>query len=135
MPKQSRVAPSAFAKVRTSLERMEPDLIKQLVPHDLLHAIVEGQLHITFDVFPRARDASYLLSRAMVEYGRERTTEGINQKLCELFRDALLLADADNAFDSVENIDHLSIILFHAGMGNETGLSMTFRPRTFLPKI
>ena len=47
MPQQHRVAPSRFAKVRIRLEQVEPDLIKKLLPHDLLLAILR-ELGICF---------------------------------------------------------------------------------------
>lgn len=81
--------------------------------------VSEGRLHITWDVYPKGTDASYVVDREMVEYGRERSPDAQNRKLCELFRDGVERADSQEAVLDFGGYD--CVLLFHAGVGRETG--------------
>ena len=78
-----------------------------------------GRVAIEAEVFPRTERLAYALPQTMLHYGNGRTTEEIGDKWIELLRDALdaALADADGPQLS----DYNSFLVFHAGVGHETG--------------
>ena len=81
--------------------------------------VSEGRVEIAAEVFPREQRLAYTLPRSMLHYGNGRTTEEIGAKWIELLRDALQLALADP--DGPALSDYNSFLVFHAGVGHETG--------------
>ena len=78
-----------------------------------------GQVKISSEVFPRAARQAYSLPQSMLHYGNGRTTEEIGEKWIELVRDALHAAQADPDGPRLDEFN--SFLVFHAGVGYETG--------------
>ena len=78
-----------------------------------------GEIEIESAVFPLARERAYTLPRPMLEYGNGRSREEIDAKWGQLLRDAVALADAD--VQGPVFAQYNSLLLFHAGVGHETG--------------
>ena len=78
-----------------------------------------GRVEISAEVFPRATRQAYALPQSMLHYGNGRTTEEIGEKWIELVRDALHAAQADPDGPRLDEFN--SFLLFHAGVGYETG--------------
>ena len=78
-----------------------------------------GQVAISAEVFPRAAQQAYALPQSMLHYGNGRTTEEIGAKWIELVRDALHAARADPDGPRLDEFN--SFLVFHAGVGYETG--------------
>ena len=81
--------------------------------------VSEGQVAISAEVFPRAMQQAYSLPQPMLHYGNGRTTEEIGAKWIELLRDALAAALADPNGPRLDEFN--SFLVFHAGVGYETG--------------
>jgi len=79
-----------------------------------------GRVTISAEVFPRAARQAYALPQSMLYYGNGRTTEEIGAKWIELVRDALHAALADP--DSPRLDEFNSLLVFHAGVGYESGV-------------
>ena len=78
-----------------------------------------GRVAISAEVFPRAAQQAYTLPQSMLHYGNGRTTEEIGEKWIELVRDALHAAQADPDGPRLDEFN--SFLVFHAGVGYETG--------------
>ena len=78
-----------------------------------------GRVEISAEVFPRAVRQAYALPQSMLHYGNGRTTEEIGAKWIELVRDALHAAQADPDGPRLDEFN--SFLVFHAGVGYETG--------------
>ena len=78
-----------------------------------------GRVAISSEVFPRAAQQAYTLPQSMLHYGNGRTTEEIGAKWIELVRDALHAALADPDGPRLDEFN--SFLVFHAGVGYETG--------------
>ena len=78
-----------------------------------------GQVAISAEVFPRAARQAYTLPQSMLHYGNGRTTEEIGVKWIELVSDALHAALADPDGPRLDEFN--SFLVFHAGVGYETG--------------
>ena len=78
-----------------------------------------GRIAISSEVFPRAARQAYALPQSMLHYGNGRTTEEIGAKWIELVRDALDAALADPDGPRLDEFN--SFLVFHAGVGHETG--------------
>ena len=78
-----------------------------------------GRVTISAEVFPRAARQAYALPQSMLHYGNGRTTEEIGAKWIELVRDALDAALADPDGPRLDEFN--SFLVFHAGVGYETG--------------
>ena len=78
-----------------------------------------GRVEISAEVFPRAARQAYALPQSMLHYGNGRTTEEIGEKWIELVRDALHAALADPDGPRLDEFN--SFLVFHAGVGYETG--------------
>ena len=78
-----------------------------------------GRVEISAEVFPRAARQAYALPQSMLHYGNGRTTEEIGEKWIELVRDALHAALADPDGPRLDEFN--SFLVFHAGVGHETG--------------
>ena len=79
-----------------------------------------GRVAISAEVFPRAAPQAYTLPQSMLHYGNGRTTEEIGAKWIELVRDALDAALADPDGPRLDEFN--SFLVFHAGVGYETGM-------------
>ncbi len=78
-----------------------------------------GRVAIAAEVFPRVAQQAYTLPQSMLHYGNGRTTEEIGAKWIELVRDALHAALADPDGPHLDEFN--SFLVFHAGVGYETG--------------
>ena len=78
-----------------------------------------GRVAISSEVFPRVAQQAYTLPQSMLHYGNGRTTEEIGAKWIELVRDALHAALADPDGPRLDEFN--SFLVFHAGVGYETG--------------
>ncbi len=78
-----------------------------------------GRVAISSEVFPRVAQQAYTLPQSMLHYGNGRTTEEIGAKWIELLRDALHAARADPDGPRLDEFN--SFLVFHAGVGYETG--------------
>ncbi len=81
--------------------------------------VSDGRVVIESEVFPRVERLAYRLPQRMLHYGNGRTTEEIGVKWIELLRDAIEMALADP--DGPQLSDFNSFLVFHAGVGHETG--------------
>ena len=81
--------------------------------------VSDGRVSIESEVFPRVERRAYTLPQTMLHYGNGRTTEEIGDKWIELLRDAVEMALADP--DGPQLADFNSFLVFHAGVGHETG--------------
>lgn len=90
-----------------------------------------GQLILSGDVFPIGEDEAYQLKEKMTYYNPNRTPEENNIRLAELFRDAILSADAD---PNLKFADYQSFIVFHAGVGKDVDLGFDDTPQD-IPSI
>ena len=78
--------------------------------------VSDGRLNIDFTVLPEDPDAAYRMPERALIYGNGRTPEQIDEKWVRLLRDAVAAADDDVTFS-----DYNSFLVFHAGLGHETG--------------
>ena len=78
-----------------------------------------GRVAISAEVFPHAVQQAYTLPQPMLHYGNGRTTEEIGAKWIELVRDALEAALAGSDGPRLDEFN--SFLVFHAGVGYETG--------------
>ncbi|MYA24287.1 MAG: hypothetical protein F4Z30_16590 [Gemmatimonadetes bacterium] len=78
-----------------------------------------GRVAISAEVFPRVAQQAYTLPQSMLHYGNGRTTEEIGAKWIELVRAALHAAQADPDGPRLDEFN--SFLVFHAGVGYETG--------------
>jgi M6 family metalloprotease-like protein len=81
--------------------------------------VSEGQVEIGYEVYPRANDAVYTLPISMLRYGNGRSTQEIGERWIDLLRAALELAQVDP--DGPDLAAYNSFLVFHAGVGHETG--------------
>ncbi len=89
-----------------------------------------GRVAISAEVFPRAAQQAYALPQSMLHYGNGRTTEEIGAKWVELMRDALHAALADPDGPRLDEFN--SFLVFHAGVGYETGFALNDIRSVFL---
>ena len=82
--------------------------------------VSESRVAISAEVFPRAAPQAYTLPQPMLQYGNGRTTEEIGAKWIELVRDALDAALDDPDGPRLDEFN--SFLVFHAGVGYETGV-------------
>ena len=83
--------------------------------------VSEGQVEISYSVFPRELKQAYTLPFAALDYGNGRTDDEIDAKWGQLLVDAVAEA-AGAGEDGPIFSDFDSFLLFHAGVGHETGL-------------
>ena len=76
--------------------------------------IIAGHDSTWGDVYPYASDQAYQLPHEMAYYGIDEDDALKDKRLCELFRDAFLAADASDQID-FPNYD--CFMIFHAGVG------------------
>lgn len=76
--------------------------------------VSQGQLIIEFEVLPEEQNGAFTVSQQMSSYSPTRDEELLDQRLSELFQEALQLADASGAID-FSQFD--SFVVFHAGVG------------------
>ena len=81
--------------------------------------VSEGRVEIGFEVFPKELEEAYTLPNSALSYGNGRSEAEIGEKWIQLFRDAVELADADP--EGPRFADFNSFLIFHAGVGHETG--------------
>jgi M6 family metalloprotease-like protein len=95
------------------------------------YRVSKGQLILTGDIFPFGENEAYQLNKAMTYYNPNETPEKNNTRLAELFRDAVLSADADL---NLKFADYQSIIVFHAGVGKDVEVGFDDTPQD-IPSI
>ena len=78
-----------------------------------------GRVEIGFEVYPKELEEAYTLPNSALSYGNGRSEAEIGGKWIQLFRDAVELADADP--EGPRFADFNSFLIFHAGVGHETG--------------
>ncbi len=90
---------------------------------DYYHKVSNGKLLLQVEdengdgfVYPLASDSAWTLPHPMAYYNPNQTAELLDQRLAELFRDAILSADAAGYID-FSKFD--VFIIFHAGVGAE----------------
>ena len=79
-------------------------------------AVSDGRLEIEYTVLPTDPGAAYRMPQRALIYGNGRTPEQIDEKWLQLLNDAVAAADDDVVFS-----DYNSFLVFHAGLGHETG--------------
>ena len=123
----------------------EYDLPYDLPPHDRTYfehhlealrryydVVSEGRVAIEYEVYPRANAGAYTLPESMLHYGNGRSGEEIGQRWIRLLRDALVLAEADPEGPNLGEFN--SFLVFHAGIGHETGALNDIRSVFLEPK-
>ena len=129
-PEEVPDEPTTTGRGRFDLRSPDDTLRYDLPPHDRryfeahLRALAQywyaasgGRLVLSFDLYPKEDTASYTMPRPLVWYGSGRGDE-TTARLVRLFKDAVA------ALDSAEDVDlskFRSVIVFHAGVGRETG--------------
>ena len=93
--------------------------------------ISEGNVRIEYEVFPREPRASYTLERPLKEYGNGRTRHEIDERLTQLFHDAILAADAAEG-DALDFSRFRAFCVFHPGLGGEAGNALNDIPSAFI---
>lgn len=102
-------------------------------PHDRFHfeahlqalsnyyrEVSQGQLNITYAVYPRDPQTSYQLTDPLKEYGNGRTRQEIAERITRLFQDGIEAADLAEGNDlNFGEFDAFAV--FHAGLGAEAG--------------
>ena len=68
------------------------------------HTVSEGKISISFQVMPSESDSAYKMSKKFYKYGNGRTKEQTNEKLVELFEEALLICNKRKAKKSIFQI-------------------------------
>jgi len=81
--------------------------------------VSEDQVHLEAAVFPTEERRAYTLPRPALYYGSGRTREEIGRRWGELLAEAVALADADP--QGPRFFEYNSFLVFHAGVGHETG--------------
>ncbi len=81
--------------------------------------VSDGAIEIDFAVYPQAQDEAYTLPDSALYYGNGRTTEEIEEKWLQLFEAAVHLAEMDPQGPAFAQFN--SFLVFHAGVGHETG--------------
>lgn len=81
--------------------------------------VSEGQVQISYAVFPAENQRAYTLPQPALYYGSGRTREEIGQRWAQLLREAVALADADP--QGPRFAEYKSFLILHAGVGLETG--------------
>jgi M6 family metalloprotease-like protein len=90
-----------------------------------------GQLRISGDIFPIARDQAYQLDHTMGYYNPNTNDEENNRQLAQLFIDAVQKADSSNEFTFS---DFNVVTVFHAGVGKDIELGFDETPQD-IPSI
>jgi len=98
-------------------------------PHDLTYfehqlmalanyykTVSDGKLILQFEVYPRDANGSYTVANEMSFYTPTTSEELLDQRISELFQEAMQLADATDAID-FSQFD--SYVMFHAGVGSD----------------
>ncbi|MDP8228011.1 MAG: T9SS type A sorting domain-containing protein [Candidatus Electryoneaceae bacterium] len=88
-----------------------------------------GEIDLTWDIYPEGMQAAYQLPKQMWQYNYNYPTEldsmHLDRNLAELFRDAIDVADQD---DAILWNEYDLVIIFHAGSGAEFDLGFTETP-------
>ncbi|MFC2149952.1 hypothetical protein ACFLQV_00465 [Calditrichota bacterium] len=84
-----------------------------------------GQLNLTWDVFPAGMDTAYRLPEQMWVYNWNSSDVQLERGLAELFRDAVQAAEGD---PDIQWDQYDLVIIFHAGAGAEFDLGFTETP-------
>lgn len=79
--------------------------------------VSEGNLNLTYHVFPQEEDSSYLLPHLMAYYNPLTSAEATDRRLAELFRDAVVVADTADTTIHFSHYD--AFVIFHAGVGGD----------------
>ncbi len=87
--------------------------------------VSNNALSIEWEIYPEAEDAAYQLPNNMLHYAPEDGDSLSDQRLSELFRDAVQAADQQ---DAVPFSDFDSFIVFHAGVGRDVGFDFDPTP-------
>jgi M6 family metalloprotease-like protein len=89
------------------------------------HMASGGKLQLQAEIFPLGRDAAYQLPRSMSYYSPGKNSPQADQRLAELFRDAVQAADQDGGID-FSRFD--CVLIFHAGVGNDFDIEFDSTP-------
>ena len=84
-----------------------------------------GRLSLSAEVFPVENNAAYQLQQRMSYYSPGKNSPLADQRLSELFRDAVQAADQSGGID-FSKFD--SFIIFHAGAGNDFDIEFDSTP-------
>ena len=87
--------------------------------------VSDGQVEITYEVWPKDLNESYRLPRTLLSYGSGRTRDEIASRITELFRDGIVAADSTEKGE-LDFSGFRSYIVFHAGIGAEARSGRTF---------
>ena len=87
--------------------------------------VSNGKLILQWDIFPGGENDAYRLEKEMAYYGPGSDAPEAEKRLAELFADAVRLADAQ---DSVPFSRYQSVIVFHAGVGNDISFDLDPTP-------
>ena len=85
------------------------------------HTVSKGKLSLDYHVYPTV----LVMPHEMGDYNPNIDEASTNKGLAELFRDAILAADADGASFS----DYDAFMVFHAGVGKDISMSVDFTPQ------
>ena len=88
-------------------------------------AVSDGQVEITFEVWPKGLSDSYRLSRPLLSYGNGRTQEEVAARITELFRDGISAADSAEG-GQLDFSAYRAYVVFHAGIGAEARSGRAF---------
>ena len=96
-------------------------------------AASDGQVEITFEVWPRGLGDSYRLPRTLLSYGNGRTRQEVAVRITELFRDCIAAADSAEG-GRLDFSASRACVVFHAGIGAEARSGRAFNdiPSAFI---
>jgi len=95
------------------------------------NTVSEGRVSMQYRILPEDPRLAYTMSRTFYKYGNGRTTEQTNQKLVELFREAMETCKQKEGA-SVSFADYDTFMIIHAGMGKETSAVLNDIPSAYL---
>ena len=95
------------------------------------HAVSDGRIGISSEVWPRESDDAYTMSRTFYKYGNGRTERETYEKLADLVREAAEACKAAEG-DAVDFSAYDTIVVIHAGIGSETSGILNDIPSAYL---
>jgi M6 family metalloprotease-like protein len=93
---------------------------------DYFSKVSNGDVAITGEVFPLGLNDAYSLPRQMEAYNPNLGEASTNTGLAELFRDAMVLAQADASIDFAS---YNCVVVFHAGVGKDVNIGVDETPQ------
>ncbi|MCE5249492.1 T9SS type A sorting domain-containing protein [bacterium] len=115
-------------------------------PHDSLYfahhltaldnywrTVSENRVSLSFDIWPKTADGAYTMSKKFYKYGNGRSKDETNEKLVELFSEAVQTCKNTEG-SRINFADYDTFMIIHAGQGQETSGGLNDIPSAFLSR-